>query len=112
MAAVKNLYVDQGTDFSVQLTIYDDNNSPWNLTGYTGQAKIRKSYYSSTSVNFALSFHAVRTTGVITLALNSSQTSLLEQGRYLYDVEITSAGGTITRVVEGIVTVTPGMTRI
>ncbi len=110
MAAVKNLYVDQGTDFSVQLTIYDDNNSPWNLTGYTGQAKIRKSYYSSTSVNFTLSFHAVRTTGVITLELNSSQTSLLEQGRYLYDVVITNPSNKKTRVIEGIVTINPGVT--
>lgn len=110
MAAVKNLYVDQGTDFSVQLTIYDDNNSPWDLTGYTGQAKIRKSYYSSTSVNFVLSFHAVRTTGIITLELNSSQTSLLEQGRYLYDVVITNSSNKKTRVIEGIVTINPGVT--
>lgn len=110
MAAVKNLYVDQGTDFSVQLTIYDDNNSPWNLTGYTGQAKIRKSYYSSTSVNFDLSFPAVRTTGIITLELTSSQTSGMEQGRYLYDVVIINPSNKKIRVIEGIVTINPGVT--
>ncbi len=110
MAAVKNLYVDQGSDFNAQITIYDDNNAPWDLTGYTGQAKIRKSYYSSTSVNFTVSFPVIRTTGIINLDLTSSQTSTLEQGRYLYDVVITNGSGKKTRVIEGIVTINPGVT--
>ncbi len=110
MAAVKNLYVDQGSDFNAQITIYDDDNNPWNLTGYTGQAKIRKSYYSTTSVNFTVSFTVVRTTGTVILELSSSQTSLLEQGRYLYDVVLTNSTGKKTRVIEGIVTINPGVT--
>lgn len=110
MAAIKNLYIDQGADFNAQITIYDDNNQPWNLTGYTGAAKIRKSYYSSTSVNFTVSFAAARNTGIIILELPSSQTSALEQGRYLYDVVITNISGKKTRVIEGIVTINPGVT--
>ncbi len=110
MAAVKNLYVDQGSDFNAQITIYDDDNNPWNLTGYTGQAKIRKSYYSTTSVNFTVSFAVARTTGTVILELSSSQTSLLEQGRYLYDVVLTNSSGKKTRVIEGIVTINPGVT--
>jgi hypothetical protein len=35
----------------------------------------------------------------------------MEPGRYLYDVEITSSEGEVSRVVEGVVTVTPGITR-
>jgi hypothetical protein len=110
MAAVKNLYVDQGADFSIQLTIYDDNNAPWNLTGYTGIAKIRKSYYSTNSVDFTLSFNSIRTTGIINLNLTSSQTSTMEHGRYLYDVVIADASNKKTRVIEGIVTINPGVT--
>lgn len=110
MAAVKNLYVDQGTDFNAQITIYDDNNAPWNLTGYTGSAKIRKSYYSTNSVNFTVSFLAIRTTGTVILELSSTQTSAMEQGRYLYDVVLTDSSGKKTRVIEGIVTINPGVT--
>ncbi len=110
MAAVKNLYVDQGSDFNAQITIYDDNNAPWDLTGYTGQAKIRKSYYSTNYVSFAVSFAAVRNTGTVILELTSSQTSSLEQGRYLYDVVLVNATGKKTRVIEGIVTINPGVT--
>jgi hypothetical protein len=32
-------------------------------------------------------------------------------GRYVYDVEITSSGGEVTRVLEGQVEVTPEVTR-
>jgi hypothetical protein len=110
MAAVKNLYVDQGSDFNAQITIYDDNNAPWNLTGYTGAAKIRKSYYSSTSVDFTVSFAVARNTGTVILDLSAAQTTLLEQGRYLYDVVLTNSSGKKTRVIEGIVTINAGVT--
>jgi len=111
MAAAHNLYIDQGTDFNAQITIYNDNNSPWDLTGYTGTAKIRKSYYSSTSVDFTVSFATVRTTGTIILDLTSSQTTNMEHGRYVYDVVITNGAGKKTRVIEGIVTINPGVTK-
>lgn len=111
MAAVKNLYVDQGSDFNAEITLYDDLNSPWNLASFTNvSAKIKKSYYSTNSVNFTASFGSDRTSGTILLVLSSSQTSSLEQGRYLYDVVITHSDNTKTRVIEGIVTINPGVT--
>jgi len=108
MAAVHNLYIDQGSDFSAQIGIYDDSNVYWNLTGYTAAAKIKKSYYSSTSVDFTVS---VNGNGTVSLSLPSSSTSNMEQGRYLYDVIIVSNGGVKTRVIEGIVTINPGVTK-
>jgi hypothetical protein len=47
---------------------------------------------------------------VITLGLTANQTSNLVAGRYVYDVELTE-GGEVSRIVEGIVTVTPQVTR-
>jgi hypothetical protein len=109
MAAVHNLYIDQGADFSAEIGIYDDSNLPWNLNGYNGSAKIRKSYYSSTSVDFTVTVNT--NNGTVSLSLPSSATVNMEQGRYLYDVVITSNGGVKTRVIEGIVTINPGVTR-
>ena len=108
MAAVQNLYIDQGADFSVDIGIYDDFNSPWDLNGYTGESKIKKSYYSSTSTPFTVTVNAA--TGTVTLALTAANTSALSEGRYLYDVVITSAAGTKTRVIEGLVTINQGVT--
>ena len=107
MAAVHNLYIDQGADFSADIGIFDDSNTAWNLSGYTGAAKIKKSYSSSTSTPFTVSVNAA---GTISLSLTSTATSTLAEGRYLYDVVITSAGGAKTRVIEGLVTINPGVT--
>jgi hypothetical protein len=47
----------------------------------------------------------------VTLTLNADQTNGLEEGRYVYDVEILkTSDSTVTRVVEGIVTVYPSAT--
>ncbi len=111
MASAHNLYIDQGADFNAQIQIFDDNNAPWDLTGYTGQAKIKKSYYSTSSIDFTVSFSNDRTSGNIILELSSQQTSQMEQGRYLYDVVITNSSSKKTRVLEGIVTINPGVTK-
>jgi hypothetical protein len=49
-------------------------------------------------------------TGEITLSLTPTQTSALKAGRYVYDVEMAAPHETV-RVMEGIITVTPEVTR-
>jgi len=44
--------------------------------------------------------------------LTNAQTNAMKAGRYVYDVEITSSGGTKTRVLEGQLEITPGVTTI
>lgn len=110
MAIKANLVVDQGSTFSATIDVANASGAVFNLTGYTVAAQMRKNYTSNTAVTFGATHGGVQ--GNITLTLNYTATAAIEPGRYLYDVEITSPGGAITRVVEGIVTVTPGMTRI
>ena len=47
----------------------------------------------------------------ITISLTDTQTAALESGRYVYDLVITDASGSKTRVVEGIATVSPSVSR-
>ncbi len=110
MAIVSNLTIDQGSTFSASIDITDVEDNILVLTGYTVAAQIRKSYDSTTAVNFAGSVSNA-TQGEITIALTPAQTNALVAGRYVYDAEITSAGGTVTRVIEGQVEVTPGVTQ-
>ena len=109
MAAVHNLHVDQGADFTVEVGIFDDNNAAWDLTGYSVEAKIKKSYFSSTSTSFIATVSSTAS-GTVVLTLLVTTTAAMEPGRYLYDVVVSSSGGTKTRVIEGIVTLNPGIT--
>ena len=105
---VKNLVVDQGSTFSATITVTTDGSTAKNLAGYTTTGQIRKSYASSTTTDFTTS--QVDGTGVITISLTATQTGALKSGRYVYDVEIANAPEVI-RVREGIVTVTPQVTK-
>lgn len=111
MATIGNLYVDAGSTYSNIISVTASNGAPLNLTGYTVASQIRKSYQSSTAYSFNASVHDA-TNGKIRLQLTPSQSEAIPAGRWLYDVEITSPVGSKTRVVEGIVTVTPQITQI
>lgn len=109
MATKSNLIIDQGSTFSTDLTLTDENGDPIALAGYTANSQIRKWYTSSSpSAVFATTINTE--IGVITLSLTANQTSNLVAGRYVYDVEIND-GAEVSRIVEGIVTVTPQVTR-
>jgi hypothetical protein len=112
VATISNLYIDQGTTFSTIIDLTNQDGSPMNLTGFTIQAQIRKSYQSSTFTNFTASVYGTPTNGQIRLQLTPSVSSAMRAGRYLYDIEITN---TTTqdkyRVLEGIVVISPEITR-
>ena len=111
MASIANIFIDAGANYSNTITVASAGTAPLNLTGYTVKSQIRKSYTSTIAYNFTTSvFNAVE--GKLRLELNAEQTGAIPPGRYLYDVEITSPSGFRTRVVEGIVTVTPEITQI
>lgn len=110
MATKANLVIDQGTTFSVELDLSDDTGDALNLEGFTANAQMRKWYTSSNATVFVTSIN--NNTGQIILTLTANQTGALAAGRYVYDVELTETStNAVSRVVEGIVTVTPQVTR-
>ena len=111
MATISNIFIDQDADFATTVTIEDANDSALDLTNYTAAATLRKSYKSSSSTSFTVAFVDPRTSGQITLSLTDVQTGALNEGRYVYDLVITDSGGEKTRVVEGIATIKPSVTR-
>ena len=112
MATISNLFIDQGTTFTTTISVADGNGTALDLTGYSGIAQLRKTYESITSVPFNVTFETPRTNGQVTISLTDAQTSALESGKYVYDVNLTLPGGvTKTRVVEGVGTVTPSVSR-
>ena len=111
MAVYSNIVVDQGADYSASIDVADSDGDNIDLTGYTGAGQIRKTYSSTTAVNFAVVVADPSSSGVLNISLTNSQTNAMKAGRYVYDVEITSSGGTKTRVLEGQLEITPGVTQ-
>ena len=109
MATVQNIVIDQGTTFSLDINLTNDDASAKDLTSYTVASQMRKSYEASTKTDFTTA--KVDNTGKVTISLTAAQTATLKPGRYLYDVEIASASETL-RVLEGLVTVTPEVTKV
>ena len=110
MAGISNLVVDQGTTFSSIITVADQTGTPLNITNYTVKSQFRKSYQSSSATNFTASIYDA-TTGRIRLQLDPSDTSNIQAGRYLYDIELTSPIGEKFRALEGLVIITPEITK-
>jgi hypothetical protein len=109
MAVKGNLVIDQGTDYEVTVDVRNINNGIANLTGYTSYAQMRKHYTSSKYYEFDTSVEAAN--GTVILSMTAEQTNIIPHGRYVYDCEVVSPDGVRTRLVEGIVTVTPQATR-
>lgn len=110
MAIVSNLAIDQGTTYSVTISVTDDTGSARNLTGYTGRAQLKRSYYTNTNTAFTVAIDNP-SEGEIDLSLTANQTSALKAGRYVYDLELVSNTNTVERIVEGIVTIYPEVTK-
>lgn len=108
MATVQNITIDQGTTFSLTITLTNDDGTAKVLTDYTVAAQLRKSYYTNTYTAFTTA--KVDLTGELTISLSAAQTSNVKAGRYVYDIELTSSAETL-RILEGIVTVTPEVTK-
>ena len=109
-AGTYNFIVEQGATFNRILTV-KENNSAMNLTGYSVASKMRSTHDSSTVVGTFTCTISNASSGEITMNMTSSTSSAIEEGIYVYDLEITSGSGTVTRLIQGEVTVNPEVTR-
>ena len=111
MAARANYIIDQGTNFSSTVTVKDSQGVALNLTGYTATANMALGYASTrTRTALTIEFASDRTTGGVTMSLTATQTAALEApARYVFDLDITDSSGTVTRVIEGLMTTRPNV---
>ena len=124
MAIKANITIDQGADFTANIDVKASDGTAYNLTNHTAKAQMRKNYTTSSVTAEFIATHN-NAGGVITLKLPNANvtndaggvtqvgTNHIEPGRYLYDVEIATQDTVpvVTRVVQGTVTVSGGITR-
>ncbi len=109
MAGYLELQIDQGASYNTTITLYEANGAVRNLATTNVSAQMKKSYQSLTTFNFTTQV-ADGANGVIAISMDASQTANIKAGRYVYDVKTTDLQGYITRVLQGIVVVDPGVT--
>jgi len=113
MAIINNLLIDQGANFSVTINWQSDDGTYISLANCTANAQLRKSYYSSNSTPFVANI-SDSANGEIILTLAPHVTGALKPGRYVYDLVVhnnSNNANSYTRLVEGIATIMPGVTR-
>lgn len=113
MSAKYNLVCDQATTFNFQFQILN-NQTPLNLTGYSGTLTVRPFVGSTTTTVLASTANGLMVfdaaNGRVTVTLSATITGAIGAGRYVYDLVLTS-GTTVTRYLEGKFIVTGAVTQ-
>ena len=111
MSAKYNLVCDQATTFTFQFVI-KNNDTAWNLSGYTAVMTIKPFSNSTTTTLLASTANGRivlnNDAGRVTVSFTATNTNITPS-RYVYDLVLTS-GVTVTRILEGKFIVTPGVT--
>ena len=112
MAMTAYLDIDQGSDFTATIDLENDDGTPMDITGMQIYSQFRKSYNSSTAYSFVCQIENALQ-GKFSLKLSGVVSSTIKPGRYLYDVEmINTLSNSKSRVVEGILSINPEITKI
>jgi ribonuclease PH len=111
MAAGKyNISIEQGSTWELALAVDSTAGTDMNLTGYTLASKLAKSQYDDNPISITTAMTNA-SQGKFKLSLTAAQTALLDAAiTYIYDVEITSASGVVTRLIQGSASISAGVT--
>ena len=105
-----NIY--QGDDYAATVTVFQgDGTTPADLTGYTARAQIRRQVADQEPTVIADLTAAIAGGNIVSLSLNRNITATLA-GRYVWDLELIAAAGTVTTIIGGPVAVTQEVTRL
>jgi hypothetical protein len=113
MAGLYDITIYQGATFNLLMTWkIDDVNV--NLTGYTARLQGRVSLDDTETILSLTTGNGITlggAAGTITLNRTAIQTTLLEPGSYIYDLELVSDGGLVTRLLAGELIISGEVTR-
>ena len=114
-----NFEIEQGASFSKTFTWKNSAGVAINIAGYTFRMMARNDYGDVTPI---ISLSTVATPGGIaivgdgsagqfTITMTAAATALLNFSSLKYDLEAVSGAGTVTRLLEGIITLSKEVTK-
>lgn len=107
--------INQGDTFSRVITWLDANEDPIILTSYTAKMQLRTTADSDTVVlelsteNGGISLDELN--GIITLFVSADDMAAVSPGSYKYDLEMTSGGGIVQKILKGKIKILAEVTR-
>lgn len=109
-----NITANQGETFNFSFTISTDG-TPWDLTGYTARMQVRTTVEATTKLLDLTSGDGDITlggsAGTVAITVSATDMAALIAGRHVYDIEVVSGGGVVTRILEGKFSVKAEVTR-
>ena len=106
-----NLTINGGANFSNIFTVKNPDSTAFDFTDYGGSSQMTKSVAVGSTgfpdATFTVGFTSAAG-GVFKISLGKSRTRTIPEGRYVYDVNV-SSGSTTYRIVSGDVLVIPGI---
>lgn len=114
-AATYDFEIEQGATLIKPIVWNDGNGAPVNLTGYSARMQVRKNV-AAADVLLELSttnskIQITPMTGTVTLVFSATTTAAIDWSRGKYDLEMTSGDGTVTRLIEGEISISKEITR-
>lgn len=109
---------EQGADLTFLVNYRDSANLPIDITGYTLRGQIRRRFTDSDFIPLGLSIENASQGSIrVTLDDNLMEgfifdgVSFADRTKFVYDIEIVSPGGVVTRLLNGTISVSPEVTK-
>lgn len=114
-AGVYDIVCEQGSTFRRTFRWLDSNEQAVDLTGFTAEMHVRTNHKAATTiVELSTGLGGITISpseGRVQIELSATQTAALPVVKGVYDLELRSSGGIVTRLLEGKFTVSPEVTR-
>lgn len=113
-AGVWNITLEQGVTWRTVVTVEDSDGAPVDLTGATARMHIRENLDSPTPLLALTNGSGITVGGAagkLVLLLTDEQTAAITWRYAVYDLEIETGGGEVSRILKGQVEVDREVTR-
>lgn len=106
-----DLAINQGETTSIIFPVIDQNGQPVNVTGWTARAQIRETELTPVLYEWSAANSNITVSGTsVTLSVPAATSAVWMWTAGRYDLELTDTRGSVYRIAEGKVHVSPQMT--
>lgn len=106
----QDINVDQGSTFIMQITLKDKvTTNPINITSYTFCGAVKQSVYDTDFLPFRF-VKVDALNGILNVILDPKESKKLDFNTGMYDISFKLTDDSVTRILQGVVTVSLGGT--